>query len=50
MIKMIKVDARSIRRQRMNKKNMSLTFKFVENVINFVFREINSDATSLENY
>ena len=33
---------------RINKKNISLTFKFVENVVNFVFRKINSDATSLK--
>ena len=35
---------------RMNKKNMSLTFKFVENVVNFVLNEINSDVTSLKNH
>ena len=33
---------------RMNKKNMSLTLKLVENVVNFMFREIDSDAASLK--
>ena len=33
----------------MNKKNILLTFKFVENVINFVFRKIDSSADLLKN-
>ena len=33
---------------RMNKKNMSLTLRFVENVVNFVFRKNDSDAAFLE--
>ena len=33
---------------RMNEKNMSLTLKFVENVVNFVLREADSNATPLK--
>ena len=33
---------------RMNEKNMSLTFKFVENVVNFVLRETDLNAASLK--
>ena len=33
---------------RMNEKNMLLTFKLIENVVNFVFREANLDATLLK--
>ena len=35
---------------RMNKKNMLLTFKFVENVVNFVLRKTDSNAIFLKNH
>ena len=33
---------------RINEKNMLLTLKLIENIINFVFREVDSDAAFLE--
>ena len=34
----------------MNKKNMSLTLKLVEDAVNFVFRETDLDAASVKSY
>ena len=33
---------------RINEKNISLTFRLVENVINYMFREADSNAASVE--
>ena len=50
--RLITAQERAIRNYfiRMNEKNMSLTLKLVENVVNFVFHEADLDAALLGNY
>ena len=49
--RLITVQERAIKNYiiRMNEKNMSLTFKLVENVVNFVFCKVDPDAVLLRN-